>query len=666
VRRALALVVAASATALIVITGVLWQRADETPHETPWEPSVLTIAGDGVRDAVDGDAARARFVDPFGVAVGADGAIYIADGPRVRRISRDGVVSTFAAGFGWLSALAIGRDGTLYAADTGNDVVTRITSDGRWTRLTGEFNGPIGLALDHDGRLIVADTYNDRICAIDRAGYVTTRAGGAEPGFADGAAADARFDTPAGIAADAAGRIYVADTGNGLVRVIDSSGNVTTLGGPFATFDRPIGIVVDSHGVVYVSEETGRVVAIAPGGGPRVIAGAEAGFRDGRGADARFRGSAGLAITAAGELIIADSGNALVRLVRLQPPVDVRPPRSPLIAPQFDPQRFGWQPLLWPVDPQYGPHEVAGTLGEARGHESERFHAGIDVRAEQGTPVIAVRDGIVTSPVSTGSFGSLDEWLRVGDVAYMHLRAGRNRSNKSLQDGRFVATTDSSGKVTRVRVKRGGRFAASDVIGSVNAFNHVHLNVGWPGEEYNPLGFRLAQFRDTVAPTIAAGGIRVFGEAGQPFTQRRNGRLELWGRVRVVVDAWDQADGNRPDRRLGVYALGYQVLSADGSPAPGFEQVRDTLVFDRMPLDRDAARLVYAPGSGIPFYGNRRTRFLYTVTSTFRNGRATDGFWDTTRLPAGDYTLRIKVADFSGNEAARNRDLRVTVVPSDP
>jgi hypothetical protein len=85
-----------------------------------------------------------------------------------------------------------------------------------------------------------------------------------------------------------------------------------------------------------------------------------------------------------------------------------------------------------------------------------------------------------------------------------------------------------------------------------------------------------------------------------------------------------------------------------------------------MPIDRDAPRLVYAPGSGIPFYGNRRTRFLYTVTSTFREGHAADGFLDTTRLAFGDYTLRIKATDFSGNEATRNRDLLITIVPRDP
>jgi hypothetical protein len=73
--------------------------------------------------------------------------------------------------------------------------------------------------------------------------------------------------------------------------------------------------------------------------------------------------------------------------------------------------------------------------------------------------------------------------------------------------------------------------------------------------------------------------------------------------------------------------------------------------------------LVYAPGSGIPFYGQRRTRFLYIVTNTFRDGVVSPGAWDTRQLAPGDYTLRIRAADISGNEATARRDVAVTVLP---
>jgi hypothetical protein len=128
----------------------------------------------------------------------------------------------------------------------------------------------------------------------------------------------------------------------------------------------------------------------------------------------------------------------------------------------------------------------------------------------------------------------------------------------------------------------------------------------------------------------------------------------------VVVDAWDQADGNRPNRRLGLYALGYQVLHRDGTPAPGFESPVETIRFDRLG-GPNAAAIVFAAGSGIPFYGGRTTRFLYTVTNTFLDGVAREGFWDTTLHAPGDYVLRIWASDFHGNVATQNRDLAVRV-----
>jgi hypothetical protein len=118
---------------------------------------------------------------------------------------------------------------------------------------------------------------------------------------------------------------------------------------------------------------------------------------------------------------------------------------------------------------------------------------------------------------------------------------------------------------------------------------------------------------------------------------------------------------NASRRRLGLYSLGYQVLKADGTPAPGFEQPRINLVFRRLPADSDAAKITYAEQSGITIYGSPTTRFLYNVTNTVRDGRAATGVWDTAELLNGNYILRIIAADYSGNEAHENRDVLLTV-----
>ncbi len=662
------------------------------PLERDWRATVSVLAGDGVKGTIDGSAARARFSEPFGATAAPDGTIFVADAGdahRIRRISPDGVVSTVAGGvrgfadgsgsaaaFSTPSGLALGTDGTLYLADTGNHAIRRITPDGEVTTLAGDgtpgyvdgparqarFNGPIGIAVASDGRILIADTYNDRIRVIDAGGTVTTLAGSGQPGADDGVAEGASFDTPSGIAVDARGTVYVADTGNGVVRIVDPQGQVTTPGWARGDgFARPLGVAIGSGDDIYVADEAGRIVAIRPDGGFRTLAGAGSGFRDGAGGIAQFRSPSSVTTIGPGHLVVADAGNALVRRVVATSQRGLLLPTSPAIRPQFDADGFRALPLLWPVTPLSGSHEVAGSFGEVRGGRGERFHRGIDVRVEQGTPVYAVRDGIVSSPISNDGVGSLDEWLRIGEVAYVHIRAGRRRTDV-FDPSRFAATYDGR-RLKRLRVKRGARFATGDLIGTVNRFNHVHMNVGWPGEEHNPLLFRLVRFEDTVTPTIEADGIRVYDASWRQQTVRVQGRLLLHGRVRVVVDAWDQSDDNTPSRRLAPFELGYQVLEEDGTPAAGFETRRPSLRFDHVGPDPDAPHQVYGAGSGIPFYGGRRTRYFYIVTNRLARGETTEGFWDTRSLPPGHYILRAWAADVSGNLV--QRDLQVTLDGAD-
>jgi sugar lactone lactonase YvrE len=678
--------VATSAVSLGLAAGAWWvatREPEPAPLAADWIADVHTLAGDGIPGGRDGRADHARFEEPFGIAAAKDGSIYVSVSGAlhgVRIVGRDGEVRTLAGGprgyadgdgtaarFDTPSGLAVAADGSVYIADTGNNAIRRVTPAGVVSTIAGdaaELNGPVGIALDASGRVIVADTYNDRIRAIAPDGTVTTIAGAATPGFVDGAAQDARFDTPTGVAVAADGTIVVADAANGAIRTIAADGRVETRTSAASGIALPLAVAAAGRDV-FVADERGRIVALAADGTARVLAGGAAGFEDGRGSEARFRRPSGLAVLGPGQLVVSDTGNAIVRLLFARSHTPLRVPPSPRVHPQFDVEAFGRLPLLWPVMPMDEAHEIAGTIGEARGGEgTERFHAGIDVRIEEGTPVHAVRDGAVSSPVSTGDFGSLNEWLRIGPITYVHIRAGRERrgaDDRPLDPTRFVTSVDESGRLARIRVKRGARFTTGEVIATVNRFNHVHLNVGWPGEEHNPLAFRLAAFEDTIPPTIARRGVQIFDEAGQPLTRRVRGRLIVSGRVEVVVDAWDQSDGNRPTRRLGVYALGYEVLHPDGRRAAGFESVGDSIRFDRLALDPGAARLVYAPGSGIPFYGSRVTRFRYTVTNQFHSGTAHEGVWDTSRLPPGDYILRVWAADIRGNKAVANRDLPITI-----
>jgi hypothetical protein len=86
-----------------------------------------------------------------------------------------------------------------------------------------------------------------------------------------------------------------------------------------------------------------------------------------------------------------------------------------------------------------------------------------------------------------------------------------------------------------------------------------------------------------------------------------------------------------------------------------------TQVYDRLPRNREAVKLVYAPRSGITVYGSKATHFAYAVNNKLMKGQAMPGSWKVGSLAPGDYTLRIYAADYAGKVAMEGRDLAFTV-----
>jgi hypothetical protein len=388
---------------------------------------------------------------------------------------------------------------------------------------------------------------------------------------------------------------------------------------------------------------------------------------------ARFNQLAGVAIDPRrdqhGDLYVADGANFLVRrLSRSGGLVAGTLPSSQAASeplPRLTNATLGEQSLLWPLDPQQHPHEVVATIGEVRGSfdstdSRDHLHSGLDVFGAFGDIARAVRSEKVVSPLGNWGFGVLNEGLRVGVISYIHIQVGRDKEGKVF-DRRFIPVQGDDGKLIRMRVRRGTRFRTGDALGSLNRMYHVHMNVGPPGAEINPLSLSPIGFSDHIEPQIEHDGIQLFDESGSRLTERRLGRLLVHGSVQIVVDAFDRTDMNVSRRRLGLYRLGYQVLKPDGTYALGFEQPRINIIFNRLPADREATKLAFAEQSGITVYGSAVTRFLYKVTNTVRDGRAAPGVWNTAELPAGDYVLRIIAADYSGNEAQEGRDVLITV-----
>lgn len=192
------------------------------------------------------------------------------------------------------------------------------------------FNCPYGLARDKFGNIYVADSANHVIRRVSPAGQVITFAGVAGmAGLANGCESEVRFNSPMGVAVDARGFLYVADTGNRVVRRVTPEGKVTTLAGSgssgtadgsgaSAEFISPVGITVAADGNVYVTDaEAHTLRRITPAGVVSTFAGKAgmSGAKNGKGTAAQFDSPKGVTELKPGILVVADSGNNCLRQI---------------------------------------------------------------------------------------------------------------------------------------------------------------------------------------------------------------------------------------------------------------------------------------------------------------------------------------------------------------
>jgi len=336
---------------------------------SPGKGNISTVAGDGFFSYAGdgGPAVQAQLDAPQAVAADSRGNVYIADTGNnvVRKVASSGTITTFAgnglAGVGGdggpaaaqimgPAGVAVDAQGNVYISDTIGQRIRVVTpSNGQINTYAGnrtpgyagdggaatgaELNTPTGLAVDTAGNLYIADTLNSVIRKVTPAGTISTVAGNGVQGYAGdgGVATGAELYYPKAVAVDASGNLYIADTQNNRVRKVNSSGIISTVAGNGtfgysgdgswavnAQITSPVGLATDSLGNLYIADSNGVIRKVFPNATIATVAGNTGIGYSGDGGPATgatLNSPQGVAVTSGGLVYIADSGNNAVRML---------------------------------------------------------------------------------------------------------------------------------------------------------------------------------------------------------------------------------------------------------------------------------------------------------------------------------------------------------------
>ena len=325
---------------------------------------VSTLAGKaGVAGSVDKTGTAATFNSPVSLAMDSFGNIYVADAGNhlIRKIAPGAVVTTLAgmagvsgsadgtnntARFSLPFAVTVDANNNIYVGDTSNNILRKVTSSGVVTTPAGvagpagsadgvgnqaRFNSLDGVACGNGTDVIIADFGNFTIRkAIGGSNVVTVAGLSSFPGGQNGSANTARFNSPAGMAVDASGNVYVADEQNDAIRKITPLGDVSTFAGTMgspgsrddsginAQFNRPLGLAFDPGGDLFVADSHNHTIRkITPGGIVTTVAGLAgvSGTNNGVGTNALFNTPFSLAVDAQTNIYVADTLNHTIRKI---------------------------------------------------------------------------------------------------------------------------------------------------------------------------------------------------------------------------------------------------------------------------------------------------------------------------------------------------------------
>lgn len=632
-----------------------------------------------------------EFGEPFGIAE-RNGAVFVSDGEKgvIWRISNGNKIEQFVAGLETPSGIAFDRNGDLIVADSGTNAVLSIDPNGKITQIAGitvhtatktemadsttqpsvvensypRLHGPIGISIAKSGLIFVSDTYNDRICVIEN-GNFRVLAGG-EKGFADGSTP--KFDTPTGIAIWR-DKLIVADTGNNRVRVVEEDGSSWTLAGNgesdlnngtllSASFVQPIALGVKDDVIFIADRNSIRVI----GGGVipsvRTLNDGELGFVDGPLRNAKLNRPSGLAFDSDGNLLIADSDNRVIRIAG-DKPTATAVTHEDVVAMRVNPNNFrNAAPARWPFDPGNAKRDIAGTFGELRG----------DVKP--GNAEIHFHNGLDV----VGAYGEMARFVRAEKVLLPE--AVQNFSTLRelirlptlgyihVRIGRLANGTTFDDERFQFIKDGYGRLAG------VRVPRGTKFNAGEPIGTLNAMNHvhLIAGRSGDEMNAIDALQLPGISDTRSPVIEKIGLFEQNWHPIETVPV------GGRIiiDDRIRITVRAFDQIDGNserrrlGIFKAGYQVLKpdmtpadDThwsITFDRLP-PADSVAMVYANGSHSGATGV--TIFDYIVTNTVSSERAVDSYFDPNLFEPGNYILRCSVSDYFGNTTYKDVKIEV-------
>ncbi len=650
--------------AFVALTAAFFSSCSISGRDLKPITNVSTLAG------IDG-----QIGEPFGIA-SKDGVTYISDGEngKIWRAAADGTLTAFASGLDTPSAIAFDKNGDLFVADSGSNTIKKINNAGTVITIAGVegksgfadgeagavlFNAPVGIAVGEDGRIFVADTYNDKIRVIEN-GKVTTLAGSSS-GFADGIGTYSKFDMPAGLAIWQ-GKLLVADSGNYRIRVVEPDGVVWTLAGngesdikngsPLSSaLFQPMAIAVDAAGSIYFAD--GNAIRRLGGILPVVVTVADQprGLRDGHFSVARFNRPSGLAFDSNGDLLIADSENRLVRKVSADKSGHELT-RDEITARRDKPEEFrNAQPARWPYDPPTAKRDIAGTLGEVRG---EVVEGSDDVWFHNGLDV-------------AGAYGETARFVRTEKV--LKINAAENFGTL-----RELIRMPTMGYI-HIRLGRdsnGTSFSDPRFQFQTDSLGKV-VNVRVPRGSKFAAGDRIGTLNPMNHVHLIAGrsGSEMNALDALTLPGISDSRQPVIEKVTLTDKNWNEVETTFGNSRIRlrdpvrIVVRAYDQVDGNserrrlGVYSVNYQLMRDDspvlsgegIRFDRMPPN-EGVKFVYGPKSHSGATGE--TIFNYIATNSVEGDSYKEGFLDASTLDAGHFTIRVTAADYFGNTTTKD------------